>query len=232
LAITAFYDSLAEPNETVTLTLSYFDICSGENDSLVATFIIRDYTDMSISTPIDSVNVCPDLGEAANIGANLAGGQGPYNYDWFSGQFEFIPNAINVQIPPSDITELENAYYVTVTDACFKSIISDTIWVHNQCPLSFANVYSPNGDGINDIFLIPNIDDYPAVKLTIFNRWGNIIYLDSDYTNNWDLKTYGGEDLADGTYFYTAEVINDKKYIYDDQKEIEFIAHGFFQIVR
>jgi gliding motility-associated-like protein len=232
LAITAFYDSLAEPNETVTLTLSYFDICSGENDSLVATFIIRDYTDMSISTPNDSVNVCPDLGEAANIGANLTGGQGPYNYDWFSGQFEFIPNAINVQIPPSDITELENAYYVTVTDACFKSIISDTIWVHNQCPLSFANVYSPNGDGINDIFLIPNIDDYPAVKLTIFNRWGNIIYLDSDYTNNWDLKTYGGEDLADGTYFYTAEVINDKKYIYDDQKEIEFIAHGFFQIVR
>ena len=232
LAITAFYDGLTEPTETATLTLSYFDICSGENDSLVVNFTVKDYTLMGISTPNDSVNVCPDKGELADVGAVLTGGQGPYNYDWFSGQFEFIPNALNVQIPPYDITEAQNAYYVTVTDACAKSIVSDTVWVHSQCPIEFANVYSPNGDGVNDVFLIPNIEDYPAVKLSIFNRWGNLIYLDEDYSNNWGLTTYNGTILTEGTYFYTAEVIDDTKYEYDDQEETKFIAHGFFQIVK
>ncbi len=232
LAITAFFDNLAEPIETLTLTFSYFDICAGENDSLVASFEIRDYTAMKIQTPIDSVNVCPDLSEIATIYCNLTGGQGPFNYDWISGQFEFIPNAPAVQIPPSNITELQNAYYVIVTDACEKSITSDTIWIHNQCQLSFANVYSPNGDGINDVFIIPNIEDYPAVKLTVFNRWGNLIYLDEDYSNNWGLTSYDGKLLTEGTYFYLVEVIDDIKYIYDDQEETKFQAQGFFHIVK
>jgi gliding motility-associated-like protein len=232
LVVGAFYDSFIEANETVTLTFKYFDICSGEFDSLISTFNIRDYQYMTIATPVDSINVCPDLGESAKVFANLASGQPPYIYDWISGQNETYPNSSTITVPPNYITELTNAYYVYVVDACFKTITSDTIWVHNQCPVSFANVYSPNGDGVNDIFLIPNIDDYEAVKLTIFNRWGNVIYQDDDYSNNWDLTTYTGTTLTEGVYFYTAEVINSTKYIYDDQKETEFQAQGFFHVVK
>lgn len=231
-SLVAYFDNLIEPVETLTLSLVYFDVCSGGNDSLVVSFEIRDYRYMEISTPEDSVNVCPDLGESAKIFANLSYGQPPYIYDWVSGQSETYPNSSTITVPPNYITELTNAYYVNVVDACFKTIASDTIWIHNQCPISFANVYSPNGDGVNDIFLIPNIDDYPAVRLTIFNRWGNVIYQDDDYSNDWDLTTYTGKTLTEGVYFYTAEVIDDKKYIYDDQKETEFQAQGFFHVVK
>jgi gliding motility-associated-like protein len=232
LPITAFFDNLTEPVETLTLTLAYYDICAGENDSTVVSFQIRDYTKMSITTPEDSINVCPDLGELATIYCELEGGYAPHVYEWRASQFEFYPNSPTIQIGPSFITELENAYYVNVTDICGKEINSDTIWIHNQCPLQFANVYSPNGDGINDVFLIPNLEDYPSVKLIIFNRWGNIIYQDDDYSNDWGLTNFNGEILQDGVYFYNAEVVDDKKYIYDDQEKTQFQAQGFFQIVK
>lgn len=231
-AIFAYYDSISEPDESLTLTLSYFDVCSGENDSLIVVFSVKDYTQMTISTPIDSLNICPDLGEVAEISCILNNGYGPYEYQWISGQFEFYPSLSAVTVGPSHITEFYNPYYVVATDACDKSITSEIISIYNQCPLSFPNVYSPNGDGINDVFLIPNIEDYPAIKLTIFNRWGNLIYQDDDYSNDWGLTNFNGDVLIDGVYFYTAEVINDKKYIYDDQEKTQFQAQGFFQIVK
>lgn len=62
---------------------------------------------------------------------------------------------------------------------------------------------SPNGDGINDVFQIDGIEDFPNNVLRIFNRWGNQVYQMAGYKNEWD-GTWGNntELLPDGTYFY------------------------------
>jgi gliding motility-associated-like protein len=65
--------------------------------------------------------------------------------------------------------------------------------------------FSPNGDGDNDFFVIPELDKYPNNTLTIINRWGNKVYEASPYRQDWDGKSNSGltigKDLPDGTYF-------------------------------
>ncbi len=67
--------------------------------------------------------------------------------------------------------------------------------------LKIPNLFTPNGDGVNDYFEIPGLSQFPEHRLTIFNRWGNEIYKSRNYQNNWN-----GSSLGEGTYFYVLEV--------------------------
>jgi len=60
---------------------------------------------------------------------------------------------------------------------------------------------SPNGDGVNDDFIITNIEFYPDSELKIYNRWGSRIYETRGYHNDWT-ATFDGTPIPDGTYFY------------------------------
>ncbi|MBP6185203.1 MAG: gliding motility-associated C-terminal domain-containing protein [Saprospiraceae bacterium] len=62
---------------------------------------------------------------------------------------------------------------------------------------------SPNGDLVNDVFIIDGIDEFPENEVIIFNRWGNQVFYMKGYSNDkaWDGR-WEGKDLPDGTYFY------------------------------
>jgi len=70
--------------------------------------------------------------------------------------------------------------------------------------------FSPNRDGMNDVFVV--IRPYQTtISIEVFNRWGNVVYRNSDYNNEWDgraMSQYGGGDLPPGTYYY---IINAKE---------------------
>lgn len=69
----------------------------------------------------------------------------------------------------------------------------------------FPEAFTPNGDGINDTFVIPSIRDrpenYPNNELIVINRWGDQVYHAKPYTNTWD-GTYKGKTLPAGTYYF------------------------------
>ena len=102
----------------------------------------------------------------------------------------------------------------------------DTVYMKevyvNPVKLSIPNVFTPNGDGVNDTFVITlgsgsdnpggnntptraDSDDnakplnvyYKSTDLMIMNRWGRVVFHSTDYQNDWD-----GGGLPDGTYFY------------------------------
>ena len=73
------------------------------------------------------------------------------------------------------------------------------------CNLPVPNAFSPNGDGFNDLFVIPGFP--PGAKLRIFNRWGNVVLESDDYDNSWD-----GNNVTAGTYFYAIESLEGQMY--------------------
>ncbi len=81
--------------------------------------------------------------------------------------------------------------------------------------LVIYNTFTPNEDGINDVFYIENIEDYPENKIDIYNRNGNVVYSSSGYSNNWDGKYYGN-DLPAATYYYILNLGDGSKEIKGD----------------
>jgi len=100
----------------------------------------------------------------------------------------------------------------------FRYFICDTFYQHFvgfSCPLEIPNVFTPNGDSNNDLFLgqdlIPGV--HTQINFLVYNRWGQIVHAQSnyDYQNNlWDGTTNTAENdqLNDGVYYYTLELFN------------------------
>lgn len=70
--------------------------------------------------------------------------------------------------------------------------------------LDRTNILTPNGDGVNDAFIIKNIDMYQNHVLKIFDRAGRILYTKANYRNEWD-GTLNGSPLPGGTYYYAVD---------------------------
>jgi gliding motility-associated-like protein len=82
-----------------------------------------------------------------------------------------------------------------------------------------TNIFTPNGDGINDLLRFDLLELYTGNKLQVFNRWGKIMFESNDYQNDWD-----GGDLKDGTYFYILDI--------DDPSGKQDIFKGTITIIR
>lgn len=79
--------------------------------------------------------------------------------------------------------------------------------------------FSPNGDGINDRFVIQGVPVTTTIELDIFNRWGNRVYADANYKNDWEGQANQGiyatasQGLPDGTYFYVVRLSDGREYV-------------------
>lgn len=68
------------------------------------------------------------------------------------------------------------------------------------------NVFTPNGDALNQYFHIRKIELYPKSRLTILDRWGKVVFESNGYQNDWD-----GEDVSSGVYYYSLYLGRNKK---------------------
>ena len=109
-------------------------------------------------------------------------------------------------------------YKVPEDAPCRYGPISDTA---KACEIEVKpiNVFTPNGDGINDFLDFDLLELFPGSKLQVYNRYGKLIYEDNDYYNDWD----GGKHPA-GTYFYILEV--------NDPENRHGVYKGNFTIIR
>lgn len=114
------------------------------------------------------------------------------NYYWSTGETK---NSITVTKPGD--------YFVELINECGKD--QDSISISFINDVFIPNVITPNDDNRNDKFIINTLN--PASielepSLYIYNRWGRLVYSDSNYTNNWPLNP---DVLSSGNYFYLVD---------------------------
>ena len=131
----------------------------------------------------------------------------PASYSWDFGNGDFSTDA-----NPATIYTAPGTYLVTliVTNAggC-TDMYQVTVIVNRESSLSAPNVFSPNGDGYNDVFMVQH-EAITNFECTIFNRWGNEVYRFNAVDGNWN-----GGDEAEGSYYYTIVAKGDDGRDYD-----------------
>ncbi|TAG53305.1 MAG: tandem-95 repeat protein, partial [Cytophagales bacterium] len=139
-----------------------------------------------------------------------------------NGTYTFIPN------PNSTVSGLV-PFNITVCDiyTCTSAVIFINIPAKatTEEEVKIPNGFSPNGDGINDDFVIVKPNNSPKVTLKVFNRWGNFVYEKDDYDNTWNGSSNkgivvgnGGNGLPDGTYYIIVDFNN------GSEKTIKYIT--------
>jgi len=149
---------------------------------------------LSSPTLFSGYNVSYYNGNDGLIDLTVTGGITPYSYLWSNG---------------SNTEDLLNItagnYFVTVMDTN-NCKASGSITITQPLNLEMPQGFSPNEDGKNDLFIIHGIEAYPNNTLTIYNRWGNIVYTKDNYLNTWEGNSNNGKTLPDATYFAILEI--------------------------
>lgn len=111
---------------------------------------------------------------------------------------------------------------VTSAEGCTDSENLLITVLNMPSSLTIPNVFTPNGDGSNDFFVVEaeRLENY---HLLLFNRWGNLLRETTDWQDGWD-GTINGEKASEGTYFYQLEAIGLDRKAYKQS--------GFFELVR
>ncbi|HVU55358.1 MAG TPA: PKD domain-containing protein [Puia sp.] len=108
----------------------------------------------------------------------------------------------SAKIPRPQVSPLDNLVYtltVTSADGCTDSSKVEVVVLQ---PLVVPNAFSPNGDGINDTWVIRYLNEYPTADVEVFNRYGQPVYhATGGYRTPWD-GTYKGQPLPVGTYYW------------------------------
>jgi gliding motility-associated-like protein len=72
-------------------------------------------------------------------------------------------------------------------------------------PINIPNTFTPNGDLINDLWLLAGIQRFEGALVTVYDRWGQQLFKSLGYTQPWD-GTNGGKKLPTATYYYVIEL--------------------------
>jgi gliding motility-associated-like protein len=122
------------------------------------------------------------------------------------GQVTMNPDGSFIYTPDKNYSGPDKFTY-KICDAlglCANAGVTITV-ADGLVELKIPNVFTPNGDGVNETFEIRDLNIFLENEITIINRWGNSVYEKKNYENTWD-----GNGLDEGTYFYVLKV-KDKK---------------------
>jgi gliding motility-associated-like protein len=174
------------------------------------------------------VTICPESTDVAGYEIFYSPIEG--------GEFERVGAADGagtlqfLHMPPDD-RGLAGCYAVIAIDSTGnESAFSNIVCVDN-CPVyDLPNTFTPNGDGQNDTFRPFPFCFIDEVEFQVFNRWGQLVFQTSDPNINWDGRNLSGQELAEGTYYYTCQVSEQR--IDPNAPQSTAILSGYIELLR
>lgn len=125
---------------------------------------------------------------------------GTYHFQWSPSLF--LDNTTILK--PSTNTQEDMLYTITAMGGAGNCEAFDTVSVRVLRALFIPSAFSPNHDGLNDVWNIPSINGSPLARVIIFNRFGEKIFESTGYSKPWD-GTYKGVAQPVGAYFYQVQ---------------------------
>ncbi len=145
----------------------------------------------------------------------------PFLIDFLANDSFDLADTISIISSPSSgilsLDSLGNYSYIPDEGSCgndnftyqicnLVGCVQATVSIYVECESVFVyNGFSPNGDDVNDFFTIRGIEGYPAHKVRVFNRWGNLVFEGENYQNDWG-GSWNEARLPQGTYFFMVEL--------------------------
>jgi len=205
-------DSIVSPNQSTAYFVSGIDTngcIGGDNIAIFVTSCTNPIANISSSKIFVCITDCINF-------TDLSSGGTPTTWSWnFYGA---NPSSSSAQNPSNICYDSTGTYHVSLMVS--NVFGQDSIYYSNyitvdSCrviPIEFMipNVFSPNGDGQNDIFTVTGTN-LNSVSIAIYNRWGELLYQTNQLNEGWNGRTNSGTASAEGTYFYLINV-NDEFY--------------------
>ena len=174
-------------------------VANGGVDSVVRTFRLG----------IDPMPVAAASPNLITLGATSqlsATGANAVNYTWVAvGGTGIVGSGATINVRPAGTT----TYAVVVTNSFgYQATIPVLLTVIIDYKLVPNNLVTPNGDGVNDKWVIPNIDMYPNNEVMVYDKAGRAVFSKRGYNNEWD-GTVNGKKLKEDAYFYVIKFNKD-----------------------
>jgi gliding motility-associated-like protein len=174
-------------------------VANGGVDTIVRTFRLG----------IDPMPVAAATPNLITLGATAqlsAAGANAINYTWVAvGGTGIIGSVATINVRPAGTT----TYAVVVTNSFgYQATVPLLLTVIVDYKLVPNNLVTPNGDGVNDRWVIPNIDMYPDNEVIVYDKAGRAVFTKRGYNNEWD-GTVNGKKLKEDAYFYVIKFNKD-----------------------
>ncbi|MDB5252489.1 MAG: hypothetical protein JWP27_1658 [Flaviaesturariibacter sp.] len=116
----------------------------------------------------------------------------------------------DASIPTPLVTPDDDITYTLTALSADGCTAKDAVFVKVLKAPTVPNVFSPNGDGINDTWAIGSLESYPGATVEVYNRYGQLVFNSAGYARPWD-GTFKGKPLPVGTYYYIINPRNGRK---------------------
>ncbi|MBD1394246.1 gliding motility-associated C-terminal domain-containing protein [Mucilaginibacter glaciei] len=160
----------------------------------VKEFIIKDSTTLAEPPKVDDIKLCLPATTMINIINPDTSGYNLYD----STETLIATNKFGVF--PVKVAHTSKYYVTHLTGTCESTKVLVNITV-SLPGVSIPNAFTPNRDGVNDKWIITNLDQYPGSVVSVFSRGGQLVFNSTDYATPFDGR-YKGRDLPDGVYYY------------------------------